>query len=275
MTLIRNIVDEIADREGVDPVDLDPRLGEVVNADLLDAISDGSDQRKNGPSPTLEFEYHGYTVSIDSGGAVDVTDPSKSRNEPLRSAPDRPLEPSAVEKNTTRERAMKNVADIIAARDRPFADRLDGLLQVVRNTLDLDAATLSYVDNDTYVFEAVDVSEGVDIQTGEVVSLGETVCKRVVESEQALVLRDVEADAPELAESALEVTSYLGVPVFVDGRVYGTFCFYDEEPRAEEFSDWELAFVELLGNWVSSELERRQREWTLQKRGSERPHNTS
>lgn len=274
MTLIRNIVDEIADREGVEPVDLDPRLGEVVNADLLDAIADDSDQRNGGLSPTLDFEYHGYTVSIDSGGAVDISNPSKSPNEHPRTVPSRPLEPSAGE-TATRERAMKNAADIIAARERPFADRLDGLLRVVRNTLNLDAATLSYVDNDTYVFEAVDVSEGVDIQTGEVVSLDETVCKRVVESEQALVLRDVEADAPELAESALEVTSYLGVPVFVDGRVYGTFCFYDEEPRAEEFSDWELALVELLGNWVSSELERRQREWTLQKRGSERPHNTS
>lgn len=274
MTLIRTIVDEIADREGVDPVDLDPRLGEVVNTDLLDAIADDADSRNDGLSPTVDFEYHGYTVSIDSGGAISVTDPSKSPNAQTRTAPSRPLEPSAGE-TTTRERAMRNVADIIAARDRPFADRLDGLLQVVRNTLRLDAAALSYVDNDTYVFEAADVAEGVDIRAGEVVSLGETVCKRVVESEQALVLRDVEAGAPELAESALEVNSYLGVPVFVDGRVYGTFCFYDEEPRAEEFSDWELAFVELLGNWVSSELERRHREWTLQKRSPERPHNTS
>lgn len=274
MTLIRTIVDGIAAREGVDPVDLDPRLGEVVNTDLLDAIADDSDRRNDGLSPTLDFEYHGYTVSIDSDGAVDISDPAESPNAHLRPVPSRPLEPGGREP-TTRERAMKNVADIIAARERPFADRLDGLLQVVRDTLRLDTASLSYVDNDTYVFEAVDVTEHVDIQAGEVVSLGETVCRRVVESEQALVLRDVEEEAPELAESALEVTSYLGVPVFVDGRLYGTFCFYDEEPRAEEFSDWELAFVELLSNWVSSELERRQREWTLQKQGFERPHNTS
>ena len=139
----------------------------------------------------------------------------------------------------------------------------------------MDAATLSYVADGTYVFESVDVAADVDIRVGEAVSLADTVCKRVVESEQAVVLRDVEADAPELADSALGVAAYLGVPVLVDGSVYGTFCFYDEEPRAEAFSEWELAFVELLGNWVSSELEGRRREWALQRQRSERPHGKS
>lgn len=274
VTLIREIVYEIAEREGVEPVNLDPTLGEVMNTDLLDAIADVSNDGVDSLSLTLDFEYQGYMVSIDSDGEVHISDPSESSTEQPRTGPSRPLEPSATE-TTARQRAMKNVADIIAARDRPFADRLDGLLHVVRNTLNLDAATLSYVENGTYVFESVDVAENVDIQVGEVVSLGDTVCKRVVESEQALVLRDVEADAPELTESALEVASYLGVPVFVDGRVYGTFCFYDAEPRTEEFSDWEFAFVELLSNWVSSELERRQREWLLQRQSSDRPQNMS
>lgn len=274
MNAIHRIVDEIAVREGVDPLTLDPPLGEVVNTDILDAIDADSEPGGNGVSATLEFEYQGYTITIDSGGEIDIGDPPKAPIKHPRTGPDRPLEPSADE-TTTRERAMKNATDIIAARNRPFADRLNGLLHVVRNTLKLDAATLSYVDSDSYVFEAVDVADNVNAQVGKVVSLGDTVCKRVVESEQALVLRDVKKDAPELAGSALEVNSYLGVPVFVDGSVYGTFCFYDKEPRAEEFSGWEQAFVELLSTWVSSELERRQQEWTLQRQSSERPQNTS
>lgn len=274
MNAIHRIVDEIAVREGVDPVNLDPPLAEVINTELLNAICADSDQKEESLSATLEFEYLGYTITVESGGEVDITDPSNAPTEHPRTGRRRPLEASADE-TTTRQRAMKNATDIIAARERPFADRLDGLLHVVRNTLQLDAATLSYVDGGSYVFEAVDVAENVDTQVGEVVSLGDTVCKRVVESEQALVLRNVEEDAPELAESALEVTSYLGVPVFVDGSVYGTFCFYDDQPRTEAFSDWEQAFVEMLSTWVSSELERRQREWTLQRQNSERSHSPS
>lgn len=273
MVIIREIVCTIADHEAVDPVNLDPPLGAVVNTDLIEAVAADSRHSETMVSSPLEFEYHGYTVTVDSAGEVDVSESAKAPdNQPETEASG---SPKARIDETTRKRAMKNATDIIAARERPFADRLDGLLQVVRNTLDLDAATLSYVDDSSYVFEAVDVTETIDIQAGDIVPVAETACKRVVETEQALTLRDVAEEAPELANLTPAVATYLGVPVFVDGDMYGTFCFYDEEPRAEEFTEWELAFVELLSNWVNSELERRQREWDLWKRSAERPHSTS
>jgi GAF domain-containing protein len=104
------------------------------------------------------------------------------------------------------------------------------------------------------------------------IPLANTACKRVVETEQTLVLGDLEADAPEVANTGYGVSSYLGVPVFVDGAVYGTLCFYDRDARAEGFTHWELAFVELLRNWVGSELEQRQRERALHASTTERPY---
>lgn len=68
----------------------------------------------------------------------------------------------------------------------------------------------------------------------------------MIETEQVLVLEDIEVDVPELANTASRISSYLGVPVLVDGEVYGTFCFYDEDPRDEEFSEWDLGLVEVL-----------------------------
>jgi CheY-like chemotaxis protein len=48
-------------------------------------------------------------------------------------------------------------------------------------------------------------------------------------------------------------SSYIGVPVYVgDGR-YGTICFCDRGQRSE-FTAWERAFVELLGDWLGHEL---------------------
>jgi GAF domain-containing protein len=38
--------------------------------------------------------------------------------------------------------------------------------------------------------------------------------------------------------------------------VDGTFCFYDDEPRSEPFTDWEATLIDLLGNWASTGLER-------------------
>ncbi|RBI61568.1 hypothetical protein DMJ13_12735 [halophilic archaeon] len=159
----------------------------------------------------------------------------------------------------SRERAMRRAYKIIADSDRSFSQQIEELLQVVREAIGTDYATVSRVhqDADQYIFETVDVPDDVDLQSGFTVPLAELPnCAHVVETEQTLVLEDVEAEAPELADPTWGISCYLGAPVTVDGDIYGTFCFYGMEPRSEEFSDWDVTFVELLSNWVSSELDR-------------------
>jgi GAF domain-containing protein len=48
-------------------------------------------------------------------------------------------------------------------------------------------------------------------------------------------------------------SSYIGAPVYVGERRYGTLCFCDRGDRTE-FTGWERAFVELLGDWLGHEL---------------------
>lgn len=267
MSLVQQIVNEIADREGVAPLALQTPLNEAVDTDVLDALDAGSRDRRDGPNAVVEFVYYGYTVSVDGTGGVHVSDQSAD-SEPETS--DASLASLSAE-TERRADALQAVTDVVAARERPFEERLDGVLAVVRDALAVESATLSYVNDDRYVFEAVDTAAGTGIQSGDVVPLADTNCKRVVETEQALVSRDIEADDPELADSTIDVASYLGMPVFVDGGVYGTFCFYDSEPRNEAFSRWDRTLVELLSKWVSSELERRRHDRELHSTTSERP----
>jgi len=159
-----------------------------------------------------------------------------------------------------RERALSSAYEVITDPDRSFSEQVNDLLAVVREATGTDYATLSRVRGDEYVFESVFAPEGADLQVGDTVDLSWTNCERVVECERTLVLNDVESDAPELADrpgnADWGISCYLGSPVFVGGEVYGTFCFYDKEARTQDFTDWQVAFVDLLGNWVSSELER-------------------
>lgn len=160
----------------------------------------------------------------------------------------------------------------MATHDRPFDAQVTDLLEVGRETLGMEYATLSYIDTDTYVFEAVDSPADSTLQAGEMVPLTELPsCKQVVETEQSLVLKDVEAEAPELVDATWGISAYIGAPVFVDGEIYGTFCFYGMEARSEAFSDWDRTFVELLTTWVSSRLDQRQRDRAIQARTLEHP----
>lgn len=266
MSIVYRIIEKVAHREGVDPTGIKPTLSEVVDIDALEALSTNTEYRNFDPYPLVEFLYHGYAVTVNGDGSVHV-DEDTSISEDTSNTSD-----SNTAESGDRERAMTTVADIIGDRDQPFIDRLDRLLQAGTEILGMESASLSYVDGETYVFEAVAGTVTAGTQTCETVPLVETVCKRAIETEQALALNDVEAEAPELADSTYDVSSYIGVPVFVDGEVYGTFCFYSTNARAEEFTDWNLALVELMSYWVSTELEQREQKRTLHATTTNRPY---
>ncbi|WP_343232771.1 ATP-binding protein [Natrinema amylolyticum] len=56
---------------------------------------------------------------------------------------------------------------------------------------------------------------------------------------------------------------YLGTRVTDGDGVYGSVCFASSSARTLEFTDAEYTFLELMGQWLSYELERQQREMEL------------
>lgn len=66
------IVQRIAAREGVDPFDLDGQLYDVIDADALDALTNGTDNRHPRKTLHVEFSYHGYAVTVDGSGQVSI-----------------------------------------------------------------------------------------------------------------------------------------------------------------------------------------------------------
>ncbi len=158
-----------------------------------------------------------------------------------------------------RERILRRMYDVVADGDLSFTGQVEALLELGREVLDTDYGSLSSIDGDEYTFEVV---SGVDdsVEPGDVVPVSATYCELVASSTERLVLGDVDEDAPEETDRAgytdWGIACYLGAPVYVDGDVYGTFCFYDTEARAEGFSEWHVTLVELMARWVSYELER-------------------
>ena len=161
-----------------------------------------------------------------------------------------------------RDRVLREVYQIIADKDRAFEEKVDELLRVGREALGTDCAALSKIEGEDYIFDIVHDPSG-ETTSGDVIPLDMTTCERAVRDEETLVLSDIADEAPELTERAdaidFDTACYLGTPVWVEGEIDGTFCFFDTEPRDESFSEWEVTLVNLLGNWVSYEQERERR----------------
>ncbi len=160
---------------------------------------------------------------------------------------------------TERERVLREVHDVTSDTERSFEAKIEALIDIGCEVLDTDFGSLSRVRSDVYTFEVVRSPAG-EVSPGDVVDLSTTSCERAIESRETLVLADIESDAPALAcregNVDLDISAYLGAPVVVDGEVDGTFCFYDREPR-ESFTDWEVALVDLLAQWIGYERTRR------------------
>lgn len=63
------VVEAVAEREGIDPLELSPPLHDAIDPTALDALfeSTGSGPRTAG---TVSFTYRGYRVHVESDGRI-------------------------------------------------------------------------------------------------------------------------------------------------------------------------------------------------------------
>lgn len=65
-------VAEVADSESVDPMELDPPLGAVIDPAAAESVLESA--RSHGTDACVVFDYRGYEVAMHSDGEVAVVD---------------------------------------------------------------------------------------------------------------------------------------------------------------------------------------------------------
>ncbi|MFC5136526.1 MULTISPECIES: sensor histidine kinase [Haloferacaceae] len=156
-------------------------------------------------------------------------------------------------------RAIQRLYAVSSDRDRSLEAKLEAMLELGCEYLDVPNGFLTHIEAGTQHIEAAHATHP-GLQPGESCSLAEAYCKRTVELDRLLTVVDAAAEGWE-GEPAYErfgLGTYVGGRVEVDGELYGTLCFADTAAREDPFTDLQRTFVELLTRWVSYEFERRQ-----------------
>ena len=160
-----------------------------------------------------------------------------------------------------REQVLKDLYTITADRDSAFTEQVQRLLALGRTEFGTEYGSLSKISGDDYQFEVVATDDD-SIEPGDVVPLEATNCELVAAQRETIAWGNIAQDAPDETDRTgytdWGISCYLGAPVYDNDGVYGTFCFYGRETRAEEFADWEVTLVDLMSRWVSYELQRQQ-----------------
>lgn len=161
------------------------------------------------------------------------------------------------------ERALRDLHSLSTG-DGDFEAKLERILEVGREYLDLDIGFATSIDTGKKTLEMLAVAGDAAFDAGDVFPLEEAYCKATVRGNGLLAIADATdgwQDDPAY-ESGLRC--YLGGTLSIDGEAYGTVCFGGTEPRAASFTESERTFVELLIDRASYELEREHREAELQ-----------
>ncbi|WP_324663761.1 PAS domain S-box protein [Haloarcula sediminis] len=162
--------------------------------------------------------------------------------------------------------ALQRLAELAATDTLSDEEILDRVLELGADRLGLPLGYLSRIDGDEYEVVSV-VGDHDVIRDGAVTELSNTYCRRIVEDDlDQFAVTDATAEGwdDDGAHRQSGIECYLGGKVVVDGELYGTLCFADNEPRAAPFSENEQTFTRLLAEWTSRELERRQRKADLE-----------
>jgi len=125
--------------------------------------------------------------------------------------------------------------------------KVDRLLEVGRERLDLTIGFTSRVDEDRYeLLQQVGADELLQsfIEAGAIspdgtVPLETTYCRRTIEDGGTTAFTDPERDgwADDPAYELFGLETYIGGRVVVEEEVLGTLCFADEDTRERQFTE--------------------------------------
>ncbi len=170
-----------------------------------------------------------------------------------------------------REEFLRESYQITADPDLEFGAKVERLLELGRDWMGLDAAGVTHLPSWDdrfrneytvgYGDDAADESDEFWTDPGE-----GRYCRKAIESDEPVGMADVRGTEWEDDKIHREhgLTCYLGTKVMDGSTPYGTLWVGSTEPRDHEFTETERTFLELMGQWVSYEIEREHREQALE-----------
>jgi len=168
-----------------------------------------------------------------------------------------------------RERFLRESYRITADPTLSFEEKLDQLLEFGCEWFDVELAGLNHLPEWNGKFR-LETGVGLDVDTGDEPLWSDPgegcFCRHTVVEDTAVSRHDVRGTdwANDPMHEELGLACYLGTKVTSGATPYGTLWFGSTEPRERQFSETERTFIELIGQWVSYEIERRQHQQAQQ-----------
>ncbi|MCW8883900.1 MAG: diguanylate cyclase [Motiliproteus sp.] len=163
------------------------------------------------------------------------------------------------------EQVIRTLYQITADYQQGFDQQVKQLLQLGCERFDLEIGILSRITINDYIVEHCICPDGMELEAKTRFKLKDNYCTLTLAEGGPLGYEHVGKSEisvhPAYREFALE--SYIGIPIYVEQKIYGTLNFSSPYPRSRKFQETDIEALQLMGVWIGAELSRRQREKEL------------
>jgi len=154
------------------------------------------------------------------------------------------------------ETRLKNLQQTTYSLDLSFEEKLQAMLQLGLKELQLDIGIISHITGEQYEIVSV-VTPDNSLSSGTLFALGTTYCSRAIAEAQPVWVESAgESDwQHHPCYAAFKLESYIGTPIQVNGKVYGTLNFSSPKAHSEAFTENDVQLIQIMAQWIGVELE--------------------
>ncbi|NJN92985.1 MAG: PAS domain S-box protein [Anaerolineales bacterium] len=171
---------------------------------------------------------------------------------------------------TLQEERLRSLYSITTQADLTVEQQFEELLTAGASLLGLNLGIISQIEDELYTVIHFHAPAGV-LQKNQTFELGQTYCALTLKANHIVSINHMGTSHfrghPCYKSFGLE--AYIGVPLWVKGQRFGTLNFSSPTPKNTPFTQADEDFVQLMGQWVSAALERKQQEEMLAYRANE------
>ena len=150
--------------------------------------------------------------------------------------------------------------------DLGFDNQIKQIIQMGLKRFNLDIGILAKIERNRYLIKHCVVPKHVKLSAGMELDLNNTYCHITCTKNAPTALEHVGMDdeyASHPAYQAHGLESYIGMPIHLNGKLYGTLNFSGESPFKRKFKSIDFNAIKLVASWVEVELIRRKQEKRL------------
>lgn len=157
--------------------------------------------------------------------------------------------------------ALHSLNEIASLSSVDSDEQLRRALSLGARYLGLSNGIISQINDDEYKIHVQFSAQG-QRNSPVPTSLAKTYCGLTVGVRDVLAEDDIPASEYRQHPAYLltQVESYIGVPLWINSKIYGTLCFSSRKTRHHQYDSLDKDFVRLLARWISSVVERWQQD---------------